>query len=135
MTAALAGVLRNQFPALIGAHLLIWFGIAGFAYATGGTVLVSLCIAAGGLLATLLVFGLLALSVENSRLLMRIADATERQGRGGDRPVDRGAAAVIAPVPTAPPSPQAPAIRRAQAAAGRMEPVVTLRGSNALPGL
>ena len=158
MSAALAGMLRNQFPALMAGHMLIWLGIAGFGYLTGGAVVVALCVAAAGMLVTMLAFGLLALSVENNRLLARIADGV---GGFAEAAPFEGAArqagftqqpTVQQPVLSQPVAAQPVAARLAAATAlradqrsgsaaanahgpGRAEPVVTLRRSTAMPGL
>lgn len=159
MSAALAGMLRNQFPALMAGHMLIWLGIAGFGYLTGGAVVVALCVAAAGMLVTMLAFGLLALSVENNRLLARIADGV---GGFAEAAPFEGAArqagfaqqpTVQQPVLSQPVAATQPVAARLAAATalladqrsgtaaanahglGRAEPVVTLRRSTAMPGL
>ena len=126
MTSFLAALLRGLFPALVLAFAVIVLAGAGLYGLASGNVLTAAVLAVAGLMTVVVLFGMLALQIENHALLARIAEAqaplpeaTTAPGRdlvrdlgrefGRDVGRDVGRAASGRPEP------------------GRREPVVTLR--------
>lgn len=135
MTSSLAGAFRASFKAIVIAFgLAVLAGAAGF-FLAGGNALLAVVFAGLGLSVTVALFGFLALQIENTALLERIATALE-QGAPVDQRLPAEAEDAAAPRPEAPlrrpapPSlPAEPVLtaRRSTAPQSRVEPVVTLR--------
>lgn len=119
MTSYLAGLLRSLFPALVLAFTVIVLGGAGLYGLVSGNLLTAGVLAVTGVMAVVVLFGMLALQIENHALLRRIA-----QGQGGTLPeLEEGygraepEAEMLYPAPA----------RDMGRGMGRREPVVTLR--------
>lgn len=122
MTSFLAALLRGLFPALVLAFAVIVLAGAGLYGLASGNVLTAAVLAVAGLMTVVVLFGMLALQIENHALLARIAEAqaplpeattapgrdlVRNLGREFGRDVGRAASGRHEP--------------------GRREPVVTLR--------
>lgn len=132
MTSSLAGAFRASFKAIVIAFgLAVLAGATGF-FLAGGNALLAVVFAGLGLALTVALFGFIALQIENTALLERIATALET----GETVRPRTAPAVdparsemplrrdaVAASPAEPPV----TARRAPVAQTRVEPVVTLR--------
>lgn len=131
MTSTLAGAFRASFRAIVIAFgLAVLAGSAGYVMA-GGNALLAVVFAGLGLAAVVALFGLVALQIENTELLARIAAAVEAGGAGragAGSAEDRATSAEVgAPVRVSAMAPPPLPARRAAASQGRVEPVVTLR--------
>lgn len=119
MTSYLAGLLRSLFPALVLAFTVIVLGGAGLYGLVSGNLLTAGVLAVTGVMAVVVLFGMLALQIENHALLRRIA-----QGQTAALPeVEEGYSAE----PEAEMLYPAPANGTLARGMGRREPVVTLR--------
>ncbi|MBL8561317.1 MAG: hypothetical protein JNN06_03465 [Gemmobacter sp.] len=118
MTSFLAGLLRGLFPALALAFAVIVLGGAGLYGLATGNALTAAVLAVAGLMAVVVLFGMLALQIENHSLLARIAQG---QGQGAVQAAAGFGYAMAEPEPES----LYPAPARAQGR--RVEPVVTLR--------
>lgn len=121
MTSFLAGLLRSLFPALVLGFAVIVLGGAGLYGLASGNLLTAGVLAVTGLMAMVVLFGMLAVQIENQALLRRIA-----LGQGGALPeAEDGygraepAAEMLYPAPARDPAPAR--------GTGRREPVVTMR--------
>lgn len=123
MTSTLARSFRALFPAIVSGFGLVVIGGAGIYGLMTGNLLTAVVLAVAGAALVLALFGLVALQIENGERLERIARALE--GRAAPRPAEQPAE----PEPAAPvlaATRIAVAPRRAPAANGRIEPVVTV---------
>mgnify|MGYP001766484984 CR=1 FL=1 len=130
MTAALSGLFRSLFPAIVALFCLTVLGGAASYMARTGDTLTAFVLTFGGLAIIVALFGLVAVQIENNALLERIALVLE--DRAFEVQPDEPAQANV----PAEPAPAIAAARRIGATAlakGRVEPVVTLRGAPALP--
>lgn len=75
MTSFLAALLRGLFPALVLAFAVIVLAGAGLYGLASGNVLTAAVLAVAGLMTVVVLFGMLALQIENHALLARIAEA------------------------------------------------------------
>ena len=133
MTSTLAGAFRASFKAIVIAFALaVLAGAVGYSMA-GGNALLAVAFAGLGLAFLVALFGFVALQIENTELLARIAAAVEGQGGQPARMVELAdEPAVMRARPVAPraeePVLRAPAApRKPQGPQGRVEPTVTLR--------
>lgn len=125
MTSYLAGLLRSLFPALVLAFTVIVLGGAGLYGLVSGNLLTAGVLAVTGLMAVVVLFGMLAVQIENHALLRRIA-----QGQGGTLPeVEEGYGSAEAEMlHPAPARDMGQSMGRGmERGMGRREPVVTLR--------
>ncbi|GHC14746.1 hypothetical protein GCM10007291_10670 [Gemmobacter nanjingensis] len=128
MSRSFAQALRTLFSVIALAFVFGTLGGAGLYYLATGNGVSAALLAAGGLALVITLFGMLALQIENNRLLHRIADAAERQARHRDSTAPATAAQPAAPALTATRAPEAPVQPAApRQPAGRVEPVMTLR--------
>jgi len=136
MTSTLSGAFRASFKAIVIAFALaVMAGAVGY-FMAGGNALLAVVFAGLGLALLVVLFGLVALQIENTELLARIADALEAQGGRPARMVEL-AEAPVEPAPrmrsvakAEEPALRAPAApRKPQGPQGRVEPVVTMRRS------
>lgn len=140
MTSTLAGAFRASFKAIVAAFgLAVLAGAGGYVLA-GGSAFLGLAFAGLGLALLVVLFGLVALQIENTELLARIALAVEGQDGRAARMIEASDEAPE-PQPAAPqaaprafarmaedPAPRVAAgPRKPQGPQGRVEPVVTLR--------
>lgn len=120
MTSLLAGLLRSLFPALVLAFAVIVLAAAALYGLASGNLLTACVAAVAGLMAVLLLFGMLALQIENHRLLARIAQAQAPEGQAELASALMGGRDLLREL--------APELGREKARElGRREPVVTLR--------
>lgn len=132
MSRSFAQALRTLFSVIALAFVFGTLGGAGLYYLATGNGVSAALLAAGGLALVITLFGMLALQIENNRLLHRIADATERQARQRDvtapqpGPVQPAASQPAATL-TATRAPEAAARPVTVQPSGRVEPVMTLR--------
>lgn len=132
MTSTLAGAFRASFKAIVIAFALaVLAGAVGY-FMAGGNALLAVVFALLGLAFLVALFGFVALQIENTELLTRIAAAVEGQGGPPARMVEvveepalRGRAATPRVEEPALRAPAAP--RKPQGPQGRVEPMVTLR--------
>lgn len=132
MTSTLAGAFRASFKAIVIAFALaVLAGAVGY-FMAGGNALLAVVFALLGLAFLVALFGFVALQIENTELLTRIAAAVEGQGGQTARLVDvteepalRGRVAAPRAEEPALRAPAAP--RKPQGPQGRVEPAVTLR--------
>lgn len=135
MTSTLAGAFRASFKAIVIAFALaVLAGALGY-FMAGGNALLAVVFALLGLAFLVALFGFVALQIENTELLARIAAAVEGQGGPPARMVEladepavvraRPAAAAVRAEEPALRAPAAP--RKPQGPQGRVEPMVTLR--------
>ena len=135
MTSTLAGAFRASFKAITLAFALaVLAGAVGY-FMAGGNALLAVVFAGLGLAFLVVLFGFVALQIENTELLTRIAEALDAQGGRPARMVEleeepavarmRPAAAASRPQEPALQAPVAP--RKPQGPQGRVEPMVTLR--------
>lgn len=136
MTSTLAGAFRASFKAIVAAFGLAVLAGAGGYVVAGGSAFMGLAFAGLGLALLVVMFGLVALQIENTELLARIALAVERRDGRPARMIEAAddaedPAPVVAqsvarmaeePALRAPAAPRKP-----QGPQGRVEPVVTLR--------
>lgn len=134
MTSTLAGAFRASFKAItIAFSLAVLAGAVGY-FMAGGNALLAVVFAGLGLALLVVLFGFVALQIENTELLTRIAEALEAQGGQPARMVevdDEPAVARTRPMAAQrgqDPAPQVLAApRKPQGPQGRVEPMVTLR--------
>ena len=132
MTSTLAGAFRASFKAIVIAFALaVLAGAVGY-FMAGGNALLAVVFALLGLAFLVALFGFVALQIENTDLLTRIAAAVEGQGGPPARLVEvveepalRGRVATPRVEEPALRAPAAP--RKPQGPQGRVEPAVTLR--------
>lgn len=132
MTSTLAGAFRASFKAIVIAFALaVLAGAVGY-FMAGGNALLAVVFALLGLAFLVALFGFVALQIENTELLTRIAAAVEGQGGPPARMVEvveepalRGRVATPRVEEPALRAPAAP--RKPQGPQGRVEPMVTLR--------
>ena len=106
MTTFLAGLMRSLFPGLAAGSGLVALAAAALYGLVSGHVLTAVVLGIGGLLAVLVLFGLVALQIENNRLLRQVVAGRAGHVVAGAQP----------PVAHSQPRPNL-----------RAEPVVTLR--------
>lgn len=127
MTSFLAALLRGLFPALVLAFAVIVLAGAGLYGLASGNVLTAAVLAVAGLMTVVVLFGMLALQIENHALLARIAEAqaplpeaATAPGRDLVRDLGREFGRDVGRAASGRPEP-------GRHEPGRREPVVTLR--------
>ena len=133
MTSTLAGAFRASFKAITLAFALaVLAGAVGY-FMAGGNALLAVVFAGLGLAFLVVLFGFVALQIENTELLTRIAEALDAQGGRPARMVELEEEPAVARMRPAVPRQQEPALqapvapRKPQGPQGRVEPMVTLR--------
>lgn len=128
MNAALSTLFRTLFPLLVALAALAVLGLGVAAWATGAGLLAAAAIVLGGLVVLSAAFGLVALQIENTELLRRIAEALEEGAQAGEAPArpEGGALSLVPPAagPAVPAwlSPPRPAAVPPRSSATRAEP-------------
>lgn len=133
MTSTLAGAFRASFKAITLAFALaVLAGAVGY-FMAGGNALLAVVFAGLGLAFLVVLFGFVALQIENTELLTRIAEALDAQGGRPARMVELEEEPAVARMRPAVARQQEPALqapvapRKPQGPQGRVEPMVTLR--------
>ena len=123
MTSFLAGLLRSLFPALVLGFAVIVLGGAGLYGLVSGNLLTAGVLAVTGVMAVVVLFGMLAVQIENHALLRRIAGALDLLP-GAEQEADHWPGEEAQPGQM---RQQEIGREMVRAAPGRREPVVTLR--------